>query len=83
LKTCRSASKGCSFYMKMQEVGNHTVAACIDMNSDGDFNDFGESEIASVSIDCHFCTTRTKCNSLDACNGWSYAQRLCLNEGES
>jgi hypothetical protein len=82
LGSCKVGSKGCSLYIKMSEVGNHTLAACIDKNDDGDFTDAGEQKIGNALIDCHFCLTRTKCNSLLVCEGWSETRKICLNEGE-
>jgi len=80
LGSCTLGSKGCTLYLKMSELGNHPIAACIDKNSDGDFNDSGEQKISNVLINCHACTGRTKCNSLPICGGW--CESRCLNQGE-
>jgi hypothetical protein len=96
LGSCKSGSKGCSFYFKMSEVGVRTMYACIDKNSDGDFNDPGEQSSEPIDITCNYCTSLYRCNRLSQCGGWckqcggtdgksvnQFHKGVCLNPDET
>jgi len=83
LGQCRVGSSSCTVNFRMSEVGTHQIVACVDKDSNGNFNNPGEQVSSSVKIDCHSCTTRIYCNSKSSCNGWCLASKTCLNVGES
>jgi hypothetical protein len=82
LASCKLGKRGCATYLKMSEIGTHTVVACLDKNGDGDYEDFGEQETANVSISCHFCMSKLRCNYLPMCGGWCEITDVCMNKGE-
>lgn len=67
--TCTLGSTGCSIKFQMTEVGNHTMAACVDTNEDGDFTDAGEQFTTNLEVNCHACNQK-QCGKGDYCSTW-------------